>query len=197
MENGILTNHSGVTLNNFYKRVQDDRKNFLDATRNVNKYDAAKDALENEPAANKVVVAILKKNEPDINRGLIAVNKPTSGDIVQKSVRLYNATEGKKNAVGGLAAVLSNPAVITAIISLVGFLIAAFGRKAVQDEDVNEPLATKDNVSGADYLKMAQDLLTGKTGAQFDSGVKNAGLIIGGVILVFVVLIVYLVNKKK
>jgi hypothetical protein len=202
MENIPQTNEAylGATLNNMpYLQAKDEasKKNFFASSNTLNVKQAATAALKDSPAANRVVVAVLKNNEADINRGLRAVNKPTTGDVVQKSVRLYNATKNKRNAVAGagLAAVLSNPAVITAILTLVGFLISLRGAGSVDNEEVNEQIATQTAYPGTNYLQMAGDFLSGKTYDDIERGVKTFGLIAVGLIGALVLLVVWQSRK--
>jgi hypothetical protein len=186
----------GATLNNMPHIRAGEIKNFRAGTLDVKKN--AEAALKNSPAANRTVVAILKANEADINKGLRAVNKPTTGDVVQKSVRLYNATSNKRNVVGTaatLATVLSNPAVITAILTLVGFLISLKGQGAVANEQVNEQETTQTAFPGSNYLQMAGDFLSGKTYDDINRGVKSFAFIAVGLVVALVALVVW--QSKK
>jgi hypothetical protein len=175
------------------------KKNFVARAQNYLKTAEANatNALKNEPQANKAVVAVLKANEPTIDKGLRTLGQKTSGDIVQKSVRLYNAAENRKNAVGAtLVAVLSNPAVVTAILTLIGFLINKKGATAVANEAVTEPEVESGSISGEEMLLMARRFFNGDLGKEVDQTTNKIFLYVGIVLAVFVILVLYLARKK-
>lgn len=158
-------------------------------------------AMAGDAAANKTTVAILKRNEPAINTALQKVGASTQGDIVQKSVRLYNVAT-RQNFAGGLVALLTDPAIITAIISLVAFLVGKLKKSPTGIENSFDNgtsglgVAESGNVSGTDWVQFVKDFVSGKTANDYKS-VSNTIMysIIGG-FAALVILVLWLANKK-
>lgn len=158
-------------------------------------------AMAGDAAANKTTVAILKRNEPAINTALQKVGASTQGDIVQKSVRLYNVAT-RQNFAGGLVALLTDPAIITAIISLVAFLVGKLKKSPVGIENSFDNgtsglgVAENGNVSGTDWVQFVKDFVSGKTANDYKSTSNIIMYSIIGGFAALVILVLWLANKK-
>ena len=188
------------TLSNEYKKNFKDFMQAYQASTVPENVARATTGTANPPRA---IMGVLRANEPTINRALIEENLPTSGDVVQKSVRLYNATESRKNAVGGgaaLLAALKNPAVQAAILALVSWLISTFGSSRVKDETITEgeaqTAAERTRTSPEDMAVMVKRLLDGSLSREAGQKINQVTMLIVGVLAVFVILILWLANKK-